>query len=219
MLTLVAAVLAVAAIVTVALLVVRPTTQTVERTGQPAGVPVATEAIGSPGGTSATSTDASAAVDTATQQVAPPPPATTSFQPAPPVPSVVPAPSLAIPTVDGNPVAVGETPGFVAISPDGRLAYIARRAAGVITVLDTSINKVVAEVSIPGPPQFIAFAPDGSRAYVRVYNADLTINAVAVLDTRTTKLVETIPVNKKPYALAVSPDQKFVYTSPVMTRR
>ena len=108
--------------------------------------------------------------------------------------------------------AVGATPGFVAISPDGRLAYIARRAAGVVTVLDTSINKVVADVPIPaGPPQFIAFAPDGSRAYVSVYNADLTINAVAVLDTRTTKLVETIPVNKKPYALAVSPDQKFVY--------
>ena len=117
-------------------------------------------------------------------------------------------------------MAVGGTPGFVAISPDGRLAYIARRAAGVVTVLDTSINKVVADVPIPaGPPQFIAFAPDGSRAYVSVYNADLTINAVAVLDTRTTKLVETIPVNKKPYALAVSPDQKFVYTSPVMTRR
>jgi len=210
-LTVVAAVLAVAAIIAVAV-VVRPTTQTVEGTGRPAGVPVTTEATGSPSGTSATSTDASAAVDTATQQVAAPPPATTSFQPASPVPSVVPAPSLAIPTVDGNPVAVGGTPGFVAISPDGRLAYIARRAAGVVTVLDTSINKVVADVPIPaGPPQFIAFAPDGSRAYVSVYNADLTINAVAVLDTRTTKLVETIPVNKKPYALAVSPDQKFVY--------
>jgi YVTN family beta-propeller protein len=210
-LTLVAAVLAVAAIVAVAV-VLRPTTQTVEGTGRPAGVSVITEATGSPSGTSATSTDASAGVDTATQQVAPAPPATASFQPAPPVPFVVPAPSLAIPTVDGNPVAVGETPGFVAISPDGRLAYIARRAAGVVTVLDTAINKVVADVPIPaGPPQFIAFTPDGSRAYVSVYNADLTINAVAVLDTRTTKLVETIPVNKKPYALAVSPDQKFVY--------
>src|SRR5664279_3111411 len=124
LLTVVAAVLAVAAIIAVAV-VVRPTTETVEGTGRPAGVPVTTEATGSPGGTSATSTDASAAVDTATQQVAAPPPATTSFQPASPVPSVVPAPSLAIPPVDGNPVAVGGTPGFVAISPDGRLAYIA----------------------------------------------------------------------------------------------
>ena len=142
----------------------------------------------------------------------PPPPATDAVRTWAAGSTVVPDPSLAIPTFDGDPVRVGATPGFVAISPDGRLAYIARREAGVVTVVDTSINKVLADVPIPaGPPQYIAFAPDGRRAYVSVYNADLTINAVAVLDTRTTKLMETIPVNKKPYALAVSPDQKFVY--------
>ena len=213
-LTVTAAVVAVAAIVAVAV-VVRPMTQTVGGTGQPTGVPIATAVSDSTGGSGPTSSDKTPSAAATSQEVVPPaakPTPTTSFTLGPPVARVVPAPSLAIPTFDGSPVQVGKTAGFVAISPDGRLAYIARRAAGVVTVLDVTANKVLANVPIPaGPPQFIAFTGDGSRAYVSIYDAELTINAVAVLDTRTTRLVETIPVHKKPYALAVTPDQKFVY--------
>jgi len=206
-LTVVAVALTVAAVIAVAV-IVRPTT-TVAGSGRPIGASASTDATAATGATS----PEAGATESAPHQHEPQPPATTQqTEPGPPVPSIVPDPSLAIPSYDGDPVNVGATPGFVAISPDGRLAYVARRDAGVVSVLDTSINKVLAEVPIPaGPPQYIAFAPDGRRAYVSVYNADLTINAVAVLDTRTTKLLETIPVNKKPYALAVSPDQKYVY--------
>ena len=210
-LTVVAVAAAVAAVIALAV-VVRPTIQTVAGSGRPTSAPVSTAAAGSPGSTTPSSPAAAAAPGATTHDHEPPPLAPAPFPPATPVPTVVPDPSLAIPTYDGDPVPIGAPAGFVAISPDGRLAYVARRDAGVVTVLDTSINKVLAEVPIPaGPPQYIAFAPDGKRAYVSVYNSDLSINAVAVLDTRTTKLLETIPVNKKPYALAVSPDQKFVY--------
>ena len=129
-LTVVAAVLAVAAIVAVTVMV-RPATQTVAGTGRPAGAPVTTEAPGSPGGTNATSP-------------APPPPATTPFQPAPPVPSVVPAPSLAIPTVRRE-SAVGDNPDS---SPSRRmdvLPILPVERPAYVTVLDTSINKVVAD--------------------------------------------------------------------------
>ena len=126
--------------------------------------------------------------------------------------AVVPEPAVAIPTVDGPPVAVGATPGFVAIAPNGRYAYIANRAAGVVTVLDLTIDKVISTIPIQaGPPQYIAFAPDGNHAYVSIYNDPKTINLVAVLDTRTTRVLQTIPVKQKPYALAVTPDQRFVY--------
>jgi YVTN family beta-propeller protein len=205
--TVVAVALAVAAVIAAAV-VVRPTTQSVAGSGRPASAPVSADATAATGDTSVTSPAATAQ----SHEHEPQPTTTAQAAPGPPGSSVVPDPSLAIPTFDGDPVSVGSTPGFVAVSPDGRLAYIARRDAGVVSVMDTSMNKVLADVPIPaGPPHFIAFSPDGSRAYVSVYNADLTINAVAVLDTRTTKVVGTIPVNKKPYALAVSPDQKFVY--------
>ena len=220
-LTVIAVVLAVAAVVAAAVLV-RPKTETVAGSGQPAPVSGVSNPSPSIDETSPTPADPSTPVDPSTPATVPSTPATVpptptptlsaSWAPGPPVALPAIAPSMAIPTFDGDPVPIGEKAGFVAISPDGRLAYVARRQAGVVTVVDLTVNKVLADVPIPaGPPQFIDFSADGSRAYVSIYNADLTINAVAVLDTRTTKLIDTVAVDTKPYALAVTPDQKFVY--------
>ena len=192
-----AALAAVAAVLTV-VLVVGPPTQLVAGAGKP-GLSVAAAPPSSSEGSASTPNSPESSSSAAPTPSTQPPPA-----------SIV--QSVAIPTVDGDPIPVGETPGFVAISPDGRLAYIANRAAGVVTVLDMTINKVIAQIPVPaGPPQFIAVTPDGRRAYVSIYNADKTINLVAVLDTKTTRLLGTIPVEQKPYALAVTPDQRFVY--------
>jgi 40-residue YVTN family beta-propeller repeat len=214
-LTALAALAAVAAILTV-VLVVRPSTELVAGSGKPTGAPVATTSALSASGLSAESvTSQSSAESSSVSAVAPTPSNQTPFVNQPPTP----VPSVAIPTVDGDPIPVGQTPGFVAISPDGRVAYIANRDAGVVTVLDMTINRVIARIPVPaGPPWFIALTPDGSHAYVSIYNADKTINLVAVLDTRTTKLLGTIPVEQKPYALAVSPDQRFVYVPSHDTR-
>ncbi len=136
-----------------------------------------------------------------------PPPAQ---RPADQPPTV--AASVPIPAIAGE-VPVGRTPGFVAIAPNGKFAYVANRAAGVVTVVDTAVDKVVATIPIPdGPPQYLAFAPDGSRLYVSVFNdADRSINRVAVLDTQTNTVLTTIPVGTRPYALAVRPDGSEIY--------
>ena len=122
------------------------------------------------------------------------------------------AASRPIPAVRGE-IAVGNTPGFVAIAPNGTFAYVANRAAGVVTVVDTAIDKVVATIPIPdGPPQYLAFSPDGSRLYVSVFNdPDRSINEVAVLDTQTNTVLTTIRVGTRPYALAVKPDGSEIY--------
>jgi len=122
------------------------------------------------------------------------------------------AASVPIPAIGGE-VPVGQTPGFVAIAPDGKFAYIANRDAGVITVVDTAIDKVVATIPIPnGPPQYLAFAPDGTRLYISVFNdPDHSINGVAVLDTATNTVLTTIKVGSRPYALAVKPDGSQIY--------
>ena len=135
----------------------------------------------------------------------------------PPAEAPVPKPltvgaSVDIPSIAGT-IAVGKTPGFVAIAPNGRFAYIANRAAGVVTVVDTAIDQVVATIPIPdGPPQYLAFAPDGKRLYVSVFNdPDRSINRVAVLDTGTNTVITTIKVGSRPFALAVSPDGSQIY--------
>jgi YVTN family beta-propeller protein len=131
-------------------------------------------------------------------------PATTPARPS--VAAAVPIPSL------GPTIPVGPTPNFVVPSPSGRQLYIASRDAGVVTVVDTAVNKVTATIPITaGPPQFLAFSPDGRTVYVSVWNDARTIAAVSVLDTRTNSVVATIPVHTRPFLAAVSPDGKRIY--------
>jgi YVTN family beta-propeller protein len=132
----------------------------------------------------------------------------TASAPATPTPvaTAVPIPSI------GATIPVGQTPGFVVAAPNGRQLYIANRTAGVVTVVDTAVDKVTATIPIDaGPPQFIAFSPDARRAYVSVWNDERTIAAVSVLDTTTNSVVETIPVQTRPFLSAVSPDGKWIY--------
>ena len=160
-------------------------------------------ASGTPGPTAGTASSG-AVVSTDASTVNPPP----ESAPA----SIAPAAAVAIPSVAGQPVGVGQTPGSVTITPNGRFAYVANRQAGTVTVVDTNLDKVSATIQVAdGPPWYVAFTPDGSRAYVSVYNADKTVNRVAVLDARTTREIRSLDVDKAPYALGVTPDQKYVF--------
>jgi YVTN family beta-propeller protein len=127
--------------------------------------------------------------------------------PAPPdVPAPPPLTAVPIPAI-GKPIPVGATPGFVAVSPNGRQLYVANRTAGVVTVVDSAVDAVTATIPVPaGPPQFLSFAPDGSRLYVSVFDDARTIAAVAVIDTTDNEVVATIPVRTRPYLGAVTPD-------------
>ncbi|TQM14709.1 YVTN family beta-propeller protein [Pseudonocardia kunmingensis] len=139
-------------------------------------------------------------------QAVPPEPA-----PAPPIPSPAVASSVPVPAL-GTTVPVGDTPGFVVVSPNGRQAYIANRTAGVVTVVDTAVDRVTATIPVPaGPPQFLSFSPDGRRIYVSIWNEARTIAAVGVLDTTTNSVIATIPVRTRPFLAAVTHDGKWLY--------
>lgn len=129
---------------------------------------------------------------------------------APPPAAVAPAASVAIPAV-GPTIPVGDTPGFVEVTPDGRFAYIANRDAGVVTVIDTAVNQVTARIPVEaGPPQFLSFSPDGGTAYISTYRktGDTTYddNDVVFLDTATNKITRVVPVGQRPFASATTPD-------------
>ncbi len=89
-------------------------------------------------------------------------PGASSSAPAPspsPTPPVI-APSVPIPSA-GEAVDVGPTPGYVQVAPNGRYAYITNRDAGIVTVLDTTLNRVTGTIRIEaGPPRFVTFSPD-----------------------------------------------------------
>jgi molecular chaperone DnaK len=120
-------------------------------------------------------------------------------------------PEVAIPAL-GATIAVGNTPSFVAVSPTGRQAYVANGNAGVVTVVDTAVNRVTATVPITaGPPQYLAFAPDGHRLYISVFNEQQTIHAVDVLDIASNTVIATIPQPARPFLPAVTPDGKRLF--------
>lgn len=126
-------------------------------------------------------------------------------------PPPTPRESVAIPSVVTQ-IGAGNTPGFVAVTPNGQFAYVANRDEGKVTVIDTQSNSPVAGITFDGgPPQFIAFAPDGRNAYVSVYNSDYSINRVQILDVLRSKPGSVIDVGERPFALSVLPDASEVW--------
>ena len=131
----------------------------------------------------------------------------------PGVASGQPAAAQSIPVPELGPsIPVGATPGFVAVSPDGRQAYVANGNAKFVTVVDTASNALTKTIPVDaGPPQSIAFAPDGRRAYLSIYNQQRSIQAIGVLDTATSKIVASIPLRSRPFVAAVAPDGGRLY--------
>jgi YVTN family beta-propeller protein len=135
---------------------------------------------------------------------------TTTAEPVAPAAPVV-GPEVAIPAL-GPTIQVGKTPGFVAVSPNGRHAYIANRDTQAVTVVDTAVNQVTATIPIAaGPPQFLAFAPDGRKLYVTIFNNQWTIHTIDVIDTASNTVIATIEQAARPFLPAITPDGKRLF--------
>ena len=115
-------------------------------------------------------------------------------------------------------ILVGTLPEGVAASPDGRKAYVANKAAGTVSMINTVTNQVIIsrllDPNVVVPVQGIAASPDNRRIYV-AGNA----NGIFVLDAVNLAPVDTIPVNAggglqpNPQGIAVSPDGRLLYVS------
>jgi len=101
---------------------------------------------------------------------------------------------------------VGIEPIDVAVSPDGRHAYVTDLYDGSVRVIDTATNQLTAKIGIGGVLGGVAVSPDGKRVYV----ADQQ-GAVAVIDAATNTLVGAIRVDGVPQGVAVSPDSSEIY--------
>lgn len=125
------------------------------------------------------------------------------------------ATSVAIPTVRAI-LPVAATPGYVALTPDGRQAWIMHRDQQVVSVLDATLGQIVATIRTDaGPPRFVTFC--GGLAWISVYSvrpdgspADELPHVVAVIDTATLQQLATIPVGRRPFAAECSPDGRHV---------
>lgn len=112
---------------------------------------------------------------------------------------------------------IGKQPSGMAIAPNGKLALVANRADGTVSVL--SINgktvKLVGSVSVgtaADSVSAVAIAPDGKRALV----AKAAGNAVAILTIDGDKVTydkRDLPTGLFPYNVAISPNGKIALTA------
>ncbi|MGW4785042.1 YncE family protein, partial [Streptomyces sp. NPDC004230] len=95
----------------------------------------------------------------------------------------------------------GSEPQDVAITPDGRRAYITNTTSNNVSVIDTTTNTVVATIPVGSDPWKLAINPNGRRAYVTT----AATNNVQVINTTTNTVVATVPVGAFPDAVAITP--------------
>lgn len=110
----------------------------------------------------------------------------------------------------GSPIAPPAHPIAIAISPDGRTAYVADAIFGISTI-DTRTNTVFGSpIAVGSPPGDLAVSPDGGRLYV----PNFTGKTVEVIDTRSGEVLPNpIPVGVGPEGIVVSPDGKRAYVA------
>src|ERR1019366_5625723 len=111
----------------------------------------------------------------------------------------------------GKAIAVGSFPFSIAITPNGKTAYVANYGSGdgpsaTVTPIRTAINKAGKAITVGGYGSFpgdIAITPNGKTAYA-VNDASGTVIAIR---TATNKTGKTIKVGTDPVAIAITPYQ------------
>ncbi|MFI1168871.1 serine/threonine-protein kinase [Streptomyces sp. NPDC020801] len=108
-------------------------------------------------------------------------------------------------------IRVGDSPQGMAVSPDGRRAYVANFASRSVSVIDVATNRTVGgPVPVGDTPEGVAVSPDGRRVYVTNSSA----GSVSVIDaTRNRTVGSPIRVGDTPEGVAVSPDGRRVYVT------
>src|SRR5258705_479151 len=91
-------------------------------------------------------------------------------------------------------------PSQVAITPDGKRAYVANGGDGTVSVITTATGAVSPPITVGNHPIRVAITPDGKRGYVTNF-ADGT---VSVITTATGAVAAPITVGKGSGGAAVN---------------
>ncbi len=113
----------------------------------------------------------------------------------------------------GPPIPIGRGPGLIAMTPDGRTAYVTSDES-IVAPIDTATGTPGApiRVGVTGPglhdqPDGIVITPDGRTVYV----ANIESGTVTPIDTATNTPGEPIEVGVRPRAIVITPDGRTAY--------
>jgi len=104
--------------------------------------------------------------------------------------------------------------GRIALSPDGRTAYVANTRNTGLAVIDLATSEATSW-AMDMRPVDVALAADGRRVYVAGCKNFCTTGTIEVLDAASQLVITSISVGAQPYRLALSPDGAHAYTANV----
>lgn len=114
-------------------------------------------------------------------------------------------------------ISVGFNPNGIAVTPDGKYAYVANNnnnsvpGGDTVSVINLSTNRVVATISLPalGEPYTVTINAAGTKVYVTNSNS----TTVSVIDTATNTITATITGFDGPSGFAIRPNSNFAYVN------
>ena len=104
---------------------------------------------------------------------------------------------------------VYKTPLYLAISPNGKILYVACEASGSVIVVDTQALKKISEIATGRQPTGVTFSPDGNRAYV----SNRLDDTVSIIDVQSEKVLKTIAVGDEPHGVVTDKEGKYLYVA------
>lgn len=107
------------------------------------------------------------------------------------------------------PIIVGNSPGGIAITPDGSTGYVTVSSLNKVVAIDLATNTVISAIPTGTNPLITAITPDGKAAYVTNYGS----NNVTPIDLTTNPPTPgiAIPVGLNPIYIAITVDGKKAY--------
>jgi YVTN family beta-propeller protein len=117
----------------------------------------------------------------------------------------------------GSPISVGSLPVGVAVTPDGRYAYVTNNGSNTVSVIDAVSHAVVGSINVAPGTIGVAVMPDGQQVYVTSpgtimnNNGFFGGNTVSVINTATNTLERIISGGTGTFGVAFTPDGKFAY--------
>jgi YVTN family beta-propeller protein len=95
----------------------------------------------------------------------------------------------------GPQIPAGNQPRFIAITPDGKTAYVTNSGTDTVTPIQTATNTAEPAITVGYEPYALAITPDSKTAYV----ADVTSpGTVTPIDTATNAAGPAITVGNAP---------------------
>jgi DNA-binding beta-propeller fold protein YncE len=107
----------------------------------------------------------------------------------------------------GRRIRVGRFPAIIAITPNGRTAYVASPFSSTVTPVDLARGVARPPIRAGGVPCAIVITPDGRTAYILDKTSpDPRRGSVTPITIATGRPGRPIPVGRNPVAMALTPD-------------